>query len=121
MVRILLEDVFSSEQRRYDSKLWFFGLRYSFLLYGQIHIRYTFENHTLRYSPAKKLSPIRSFVNILFVLENIYLLGHLKLVVYRINIIHVIRTVCQRQRQRSGGDVGRAQENFSFEHLGSRV
>ena len=24
-----------------------------------------------------------------------------------------------RQRQRSGGEVGRAQENFYFEHLGS--
>jgi len=43
----------------------------------------------------------------------------ISLAVYRINII--IRTVCQRQRQRSGGEVGRVQENFSFEHLGSMV
>jgi len=28
-----------------------------------------------------------------------------------------MRTVCQRQRQRSGGEVGRAQETFLFEHL----
>ena len=45
-------------------------------------------------------------------------LGHLKLV-YRINII--IRTVCQRKSQRSGDEVGRVQENFSFEHLGSMI
>jgi len=43
----------------------------------------------------------------------------ISLAVYRINII--IRTVCQRQRQRSGGEVDRAQQNFSFEHLGSMV
>ena len=60
------------------------------------------------YSPPTILCHIRLFVNSLFVLEKN--LVHLKLAVYMINFI--IRTVCHRQRQRSGGEVGRVQETF---------
>ena len=69
------------------------------------------------YSPPKILSLIRSFVNCLYWKR--YGASKTSLAVYRINII--IWTFCLRHRQRSGGEVGRAQEHFSFEHLGSII
>ena len=63
------------------------------------------------YSPPTILCHIRLFVNSLFVLESGT--SKISLAVYMIYMINIIiRTVCHRQRQRSGGEVGRLQETL---------